>query len=289
MRRLGAAVGGVLLLAACTVPAGTDGDLDDDWAAPPQPVSWRPDSGTCQRTGFTETVRLAGYAPVDCAREHLVETVHVGRVEGERLTVPPDGSAEQRAGYAECLDRSTAFLGDDWRTGRLWLGVAMPSRDAWSGGARWFRCDLWEIRRKGEPAGVLRTGTLRDALRGGGLRHGCTTAAVKNGQVQSMSPVECSRPHNAEFAGVYVAPDVPYPASRKDLDDLSVKGCRGVAARFAAIPDDGDLYFRTGLITEPFSAREWERGNRGVLCHLWLSRSVSRSMKGAGPTVLPAN
>ena len=45
---------------------------------------------------------------------------------------------------------------------------------------------------------------------------------------------------------------------------------------------------RTGLITSLYSAEEWAQGNRGIRCHLWLNRTATRSLKGAGPTGLPA-
>ena len=103
-----------------------------------------------------------------------------------------------------------------------------------------------------------------------------------------MAPAECTKAHNAEFAGVFGAPDVAYPKTEQERDTLAFNGCQGVIATFANLPNDGNFKFRTGMIITPYSQDEWEQGNRGVRCHMWLEKNVTRSMKGAGPAVLPA-
>lgn len=293
MRRLGlvraVAVGGcaALLLAACSRPAGVDGKIADDWSGLPDAKSWAPAANTCHASGFMEFPTYARYEPVDCAQPHTIETVHVGAFP-DRPTPPPEGSPERRTAYGECLTKSTDFLGDDWRAGRLWLGLAVPSTNAWTGGARWFRCDLWEIKSKDDQTDIGRTGSLKDGLRGSKpVGYGCYVAAVKNDKVESMTPSDCTKPHNAEFAGVFVAPDVTYPKTAKERDDLAFNGCRGVAARFANVPNDANFFFRTGLIITPYSEKEWALGNRGIRCHLWLPKNVSKSLRGAGAGALP--
>jgi hypothetical protein len=296
MRRVRLAAGALagvavsVLVVACSAPAGLDGELVDDWPAPPEATVWTPAAATCHSSSFLVAPTREAYQPVDCAQPHVLETVHVGQVSGgSRPALPPDGSPERRAAYQECLTRTTDFLGADWRTARLWLGVALPSTAAWQGGARWFRCDLWEVKSKDDPTEVPRRGSLKDALRGGGsLAYGCYTATVKNDNVEAMTAVDCAKPHNAEFAGVHVAGDVPYPKTDKARDDLAFAGCRGVVARYTGVPDDANFFFRMGLIVTPYSEEEWRQGNRGIRCHLWLSRTVSKSMKGAGPGALPA-
>lgn len=281
---LGAAA---LLAAGCSRPPGTDGRLADDWAAPPAPTSWRPVTNTCQPERFEEALPYPRYHPVDCADQHRVETVHVGAF-AERVDLPLEGSPERRTAYADCLARVAEFLGDDWRAGRVWLGLGLPTAGAWSGGARWYRCDLWEIRDKSDPADVPRTGSLRDALRGTRpLGFTCYLAAVQAEKVEMVAAV-CTAPHNAEFAGVFVAPDGTYPATDAERNTLAFDGCRSVAATFASVPNDANFYRRTGLIATVFSEQEWVLGNRGFLCHLWFDRDATRSMRGAGPGLLPA-
>ncbi|HET6212591.1 MAG TPA: septum formation family protein [Micromonosporaceae bacterium] len=286
-----AAVAGALVaavLAGCTLPAGVDGKIGDDWPAPPDAKAWVPEAGRCYAEGFVAAPTFQDAKAVPCTDQHLVESVYVGSFAEDRQTQPPDGSPEIRGAYGECLTRTTEFLGDDWRAGRLWLGLAMPSSAAWAAGARWYRCDLWEVKGKDDPEDVARSTSLKDGLRGSTpLRYGCYVATVKNDKVQGMSPIECTKPHNAEFAGVFVAPDVTYPKTDKERDDLAFNGCQAIAAKFAAIPNDGKFFSRTGLIVTPYSEQEWNQGNRGIRCHLWLGRNVTRSMKDAGPKVLP--
>jgi Septum formation len=278
----------LLAVAGCSRPPGVDGRIADDWAVPPSPATWRPAANTCQPARFDETVSFASYHPVDCTVPHRVETVHVGAF-GERDSRPPEGSPERRTAYADCLARTAEFLGDDWRAGRVWLGLGLPTEGAWEGGARWYRCDLWEIKDKSDPADVQRTGSLRDTLRGTRpLGFTCYVATVQAEKVEAMAAVGCADPHNAEFAGVFVAPDVTYPATDSERNDLAFNGCRSVAATFASVPNDANFYRRTGLIATTFSQQEWAQGNRGFLCHLWFDKNTTRSMRGAGPGVLPA-
>ena len=293
MRRVGslaaAVAGGVaaVLLAGCSLPPGVDGAIADDWPALAQAEPWQPRSGECHPSHFAGTPRLRLYRPVPCTEGHTIETVHVGAFQ-ERPTPPPPGSPERRRAYAECHTKATEFLGDDWRTGRLMLGVAVPTDEAWSGGARWFRCDLWEVREEDNPNEVYRSSSLKDALRGErAVAYGCFAATIKDEQVESMVAVDCTRPHNAEFAGVFEAPDIPYPKTEDEFDRMAFNGCRGVIARFAGVPNDRALSYRTGQIITPYAREAWEEGNRGVRCFLFLDRNVTRSLKGAGPGGLP--
>ncbi len=277
----------LLFVGGCSHLAGVDGALADDWAPPPAAQPWQPAASACYDTGFVDTPSLDD-EPVECADQHLLETVYVGAF-ADRATPPADGSPERRAAYADCLAAAADFLGGDWRSGRLWLGIGTPSESAWSGGARWYRCDLWEYKDRDQPEDVPRTGTLKGALRGPNpLAYACYLATIKDDKVDTMVPVDCTKPHNAEFAGVYVAPDVTYPATGKERDDLAFNGCRPVVAAYVNVPNDGRFYHRTGLITSLYSAEEWAQGNRGIRCHLWLDRTATRSMKGVGTAGLPA-
>ena len=105
-----------------------------------------------------------------------------------------------------------------------------------------------------------------------------------------MVPVDCAAAHNSEFAGVYDAPDVPWPSDATARGTMSARGCLSTIAKFAGIPDDANTRYRTGYITYGFGAQQWALGNRGVRCYMWRSdKTYSRSLKGAGPGVLPIN
>ncbi|MFJ6196053.1 septum formation family protein [Micromonospora sp. NPDC092111] len=290
MTILVAALAAGAVLAGCGTTGGLDGDLTDEWAALPAAGPFTPGAGVCQVGDFTDTVSLAAYEPVDCAVPHRVETAHVGVFPGERAGVPGVGSPELRGAFAECDTRATGYVGDDWRAGRLRLAVAVPTGPGWAAGARWYRCDLSELNTVEAAATVVtRTGSLRDALKGPSpLRLGCQRAKTGRGAgVQVLLPVECGTAHEAEFVGVWKAPDRPYPT--KDVDWLSLyAGCRTLLGRYVGVPDDADLRFRSGVVVRPPGPGRWRVGDRGVRCYLWLSdRTVTASLKGAGPAALP--
>ncbi|WP_433530186.1 septum formation family protein [Micromonospora sp. CA-263727] len=278
------------LLAGCSGSDGLDGDLVDDWAALPPPGPFTPAAGVCHEADFTDSVSLAGYAPVDCAVSHRVETVHVGAFPDGRSEPPPVASTELRTAFADCDKRAAGHVGDDWRAGRLRLAVAVPSGPGWTAGSRWYRCDLMEVSTAEAGATVvMRTGSLRDALRvPSPLRLGCQqTRTGRDGLVQNLVQVDCAERHDAEFAGVWQSPDRPYPTRSAEWAPFYA-GCRSVLARYAGLPDDANLAFRSDVVVRPPGAGRWRAGDRGVRCYLWLSnRTVTGSLKGAGPAGLP--
>ncbi|MFG1766696.1 septum formation family protein [Micromonospora parva] len=290
MTTLFAAVATAVLLVGCAGSDGLDGDLTDDWAALPVPSAFTPAAGVCHAADFTDLVSLASYQPVDCAGPHRLETVHVGAFPAERTTAPAGGSAELRGAFAECDTRAAGYLGDDWRSGRLRLSVGLPNGPGWAAGSRWFRCDVSELTTVEAAATVVvRSGSLRDALKGPtALRLGCQQTRAGAGRgVQTLTPEECGAQHDAEFVGVWRAPDRPYPT--RDADWLPLyTGCRSVLARYVGVPDNAELRFRSGVVVRPPGAGRWKVGDRGVRCYLWLSdRTVTASLKGAGPAGLP--
>ncbi|MFF0468912.1 septum formation family protein [Micromonospora zamorensis] len=289
MTTLFAAAVTATLLVGCAGSGGLDGDLTDDWAALTPPSAFTPAAGVCQAADFTDVVTLAAYQPVDCAGPHRVETVHVGAFPVERASAPAGGSAELRGAFAECDTRATGYVGDEWRVGRLRLSVALPSGPGWAAGSRWFRCDLTELTTvEAAPSVVVRSGSLRDTLKGAsGLRLGCQQTGRTASRVQTLAPVECGKQHDAEFVGVWRAPDTAYPTRDSDWSPL-YDGCRSVLGRYVGVPDDADLSFRSGVVVRPPGAGRWRVGDRGVRCYLWLSdRTVTASLKGAGPAGLP--
>ncbi|MEV0152627.1 septum formation family protein [Micromonospora sp. NPDC050686] len=280
----------VAVLVACATPTGLDGDLTDDWAALPAAAPFTPAAGECQLADFADPVTLADYQPVGCAVPHRVETVHVGTFPAGRAVPPAGGSTELRGAFAECDTRATGYVGDDWRAGRLRLAVALPSRPGWTAGSRWYRCDLSEVNTV-EAAGtvVIRTGSLRDALKGASvLRLGCQQTRAGGGrQVHRLLPVPCGTRHDAEFVGVWRAPDRPYPVAQADWAPLYA-GCNTVLSRYVGVPNDRVLPIRSAVVVRPPGAGRWGVGDRGVRCYLWLShRTVTGSLKGAGPAALP--
>jgi hypothetical protein len=134
-----------------------------------------------------------------------------------------------------------------------------------------------------------RSGNLKDVLKAGPpMAHGCFKAVLGSGgsTISAMNPVSCGTAHGAEFAGVWTAPDTSYEDFEKNTQRAH-DGCRGVVAKWAKVPNDGNIKFRTGTIIYFPNEAEWADGDRGVQCFLWISdQDLRRSMKGAGPGAL---
>ncbi|SCF26156.1 Septum formation [Micromonospora viridifaciens] len=286
-----AAVGATLLaLAGCGAPAGVDGDLTDDWSALPPAETFVPAAEVCHPT-IQDVGYLSGYNPIDCATSHRAETLHVGTLTGtdaSRSTPPRAGSTGRRAAYAECGREVSKAVGGDWRSGRLRLTVVFPSPQAWSGGARWFRCDLFEVVSLDDDSVTARTASLRNALTPGSpLALGCFEPKISNDDLEEMRPVACTAKHHAEFVGVYPFPDVTY-AEFKRSSTRAHKACRSLTAKYVKVPDNSDLQYRAGTIIYHPVEEQWNDGDRGVQCFLWVDdRTLTRSLKGAGSKGLP--
>lgn len=293
---IGAVAGGLALaMAGCSGPPdGVDGDLTGGWGGFPDPVGFTPEAQVCHPETHRPVVSVEHYDPVDCAAPHLLETFHVAAFTGEagEEDAPPEPDSWQwRAAFGQCEEQAEEFLGDGFRDGRIWLGVAVPTQQAWDGGARWFRCDLSELERvPGEP--VQREGSLAGALADDSeLRLGCYQVAVSEDDVvEERTPVSCDEPHRAEFAGAWRAPDGSYPDADEGGDAVEEvnDGCRSRIASFADIPDDGDVRFRVGTIVDWMSERDWNAGDRAFRCYLWLEdEELTESLRGAGTDALP--
>lgn len=295
LRWLIAAGAACLALTACAgTPAGVDGDFVGDWGSFPEPTGFVPAAQVCHEGPFQPTVPVVEYQPVDCAQPHLLETVHVGtfpKKVAARDEPPGPGSGALRAAYRECQEEAAEVLGADFRHGRLWLGVAVPSEAGWEGGARWFRCDLQETAEVyGEP--VSREGSLTGALgdaRDPDLALGCFTVDVDDGDVQEMKQVPCDQTHQAEFVGVYHFSSDEYPEiSDSQTEGLVHDGCREQVAEYVDVPVDNNLVFRTGTIVDWMSEQDWQAGDRGFRCYLWLpDRDLTESLAGGGTEALP--
>lgn len=284
---------GPLLVAGCATPEGIDRDLTGDWRPMPSAVGWVPEVGACHQGDYQTASSLIGYQPVDCQSGHLTETVHVGEFTqeaAERVTPPPDGAAEWRTAYQECDEAAADYLGTDFRHGHLWMGVTVPSVAGWEGGARWFRCEVLEIdvdtnelqTRVESLAGVL-AGESDLLLR-------CFEAETPDpDQVDRLIPTGCGEPHDAEFVGTWVAPDVPYlDQEDEDSHEQVHRGCLEEVAGYVDVPVDGNLQFRSGTITFGMREEEWDRGDRAFRCFLWLDdEDLTRSLKGTGTDGLP--
>ena len=284
----------IAVLAGCGNPGNVDGDLVNDWTPISAPEGFTPQAGTCHLASFAEAAARDAYETIDCALQHRTETVYVGRygVPASDADRPPaKGSAGARAAYRECDLKTTAFVGAPWRLGRLWIGVSHPTPDAWTGGARWFRCEVVEVSSIEDDGGLVqRAGSLRDVLKPAAspLRLACYAIQLDpTGAITTMPVSRCATKHNAEFVGVWYAPALAYPKKDSQWEKFH-DGCRKLIASYVGVPIDGNLEFRTGVVSLPGGEDVWASGDHAVRCYLWLdSAELTSSLKGKGAKALP--
>lgn len=231
---------------------------------------------------------------VSCTARHMSETVFVGEFTGAdaaRTDRPREGSAPLKRAYGQCLTGARAYLGDDWREGRLALLFQAPSGQLWDKGYRYFRCDVSEIRDSRQTV-VVRTGSVRGGLAGKRpLAAGCAvvTETADHKDVDSLADVRCSAAHDAEFAGYALAPDVPFPTSDKEYRQYGSVGCTRTVARFlgqSAGQYEADVRF-TWIYLGP-GKDEWELGDRAYRCWVFIEHGkIHASVKGIGSGPLP--
>ncbi|BAL92995.1 hypothetical protein AMIS_77750 [Actinoplanes missouriensis 431] len=285
----------VLLAAGCGGSGDIDGDLINDWGAMAAATSFVPVSETCHLSNFAVSGPRSTYEEADCEVLHRTETVFVGAYTGaaaESGEPPAETSSAAKAAYRTCDDKTTEYVGGPWRNARLWIGVTDPSPAAWSGGARWFRCEVVELDSiEDDGALVQRKGTLRNALstEGSELELGCYAIGLDGGgAIETMPAAGCAEKHNAEFVGVWEAPaDAAYPKRDATWEEFH-DGCRTVVAKYVDVPDDADLRYRTGVVSLPGNADVWAQGDHSVRCYLWLDGAeLTSSLEGKGTKALP--
>jgi hypothetical protein len=284
----------LVLAGGCGNPAGVDGNLTDGWGAIGVPTGFTPVPETCHLANFSTFGARATYEEVGCELKHRTETVYVGTYPSpaaEAADPPAQDSAGARAAYATCDAKTTAYVGGPWRTARLWIGVTQPTRAAWTGGARWFRCEVLVSSSVEDDGGLVqRVGSLAGALKdpASPLLLTCYRVLLdKDGKISTMPSAPCAAEHNAEFVGVWDAAEAGYPETTKQWDKFH-DGCRGLIAAYVGVPNDADLQFRAGVISLPGGDDVWELGDRGVRCYLWLdATTLKASLKGKGGKAMP--
>jgi hypothetical protein len=296
-RRTGLAAMGVavLLAAGCGGSGDIDGDLTNDWGAMAAATGFQPAAETCHLSNFAVSGPRSTYEEVDCTVLHRTETVYVGEYSGDaaETEAPPDRtSAPGREAYRTCDAQATEYVAGPWRDARLWIGVTNPSPAAWGGGSRWFRCELVELDSiEDDGALVQRKGTLRGAMNSdsSGLELGCYAIGLDSaGAIKTMPPADCGEKHNAEYVGVWDAPaGATYPKRNSSWARFH-DGCRVLVAKYVGVPEDGDLRYRTGVVSLPGNTEVWAQGDHGVRCYLWLDGAeLIGSLKSKGTKALP--
>jgi hypothetical protein len=281
---LGLAVG--LAATGCSRPAGVDGNLTNGWPAMGPAKVAVPPAGVCYDVPYT-TVWTGDFSTVDCAGTHRLETAYVGAFTGDdasRSAPPGLGSPALGTAYARCQQGASDYLGGDWHNAIVWLGLVRPSENAWSAGARWFRCDLVHYNDPYETT-IVERGSLKGDLTGArSAAFGCLATMQSKNTVLTASPIDCAQPHGAEFAGTFTAPDIPWPTDQAARTKLSDGGCETVVAHYLGFANSGQWNnSQIGWWDLPFDENQWALGDRTTQCFAFAftkSGKMIGSVKG---------
>ena len=248
---------GALLLAGCS--GSSQGSNAD-----PQQVDAveAPELGAC-RALTPEDVAAPTNATrtVDCGTEHTAQTFAVGQLPAEFDDAAYDDQEVGSFAYSECSTRFEKFLGADeslvMRTVVSWAWFR-PSEEAWSQGARWYRCDV--VGGGDQSADYV---ALPDDARG--LLQGriddrwlvCADGAT----VAAADRVPCTEPHTWRAVTTIKLgePEDDYPGDRlvevrtRDFCDKSVGAVLGYPVTYE-------------FAYTWFHEAEWEVGNRRSIC-----------------------
>ncbi|WP_432971601.1 septum formation family protein [Dactylosporangium sp. CA-233914] len=290
----------VLATAACQAPAGTDGDLADDWRPLPSPAFEVPDVGQCfdGQARFSFDPRFYRATPVACERRHALEVVLVGTVDGEAAAAaaPPEpGSAGYQAAYAACGKAADEYVGGDWHDGLLGIDVQLPTKTPWGGGQRTYVCTVYgSATAYGTMA--FRTGSLKGAMAGAApsAMHCLDVVAEQRADgwyqhLSAMTPIDCAKPHGAEYTGSVIVPGTTLPVGDK-LETMMIDACWAKVAAFLGLTQS-QLSSRSDIhITwDGMSQNQWQSGDHHQRCFAMVpyQRKVHASLKGLGKTALP--
>src|SRR5439155_26359728 len=126
-----------------------------------------PAASACYDKEYAATWYVS-FEAVPWDQSHQSETAFVGTFTGadaQRSSPPNADNPARKAAYLDCVKKANDFLGRDWHTAYVWLGLVMPSTAAWAGGARWYRCDLLKTNDV-EHSTASSSGSVKDGLRG---------------------------------------------------------------------------------------------------------------------------
>jgi hypothetical protein len=283
---LAVAAGAALALVGCSKPAGVDGNLTNGWPALAKAVTPDPPLGACYDKEYSATW-YGPFESVPCEQNHQSETAYVGKFTGadaSRESPPNSDSPARKAAYVDCVKQVNDYIGGDWHAAYVWLGLVLPSPAAWTGGARWYRCDLLKTNDV-EHSTVSSTGSLKDGMRGPRwLAITCINTVESNGQVQTESPADCAQPHNGELAGVAAGRDAPWPgdsAAQRQADTA----CEAVVAHYLGFSGNHDLNRSVGWLFFWPRQTQWDAGDRTFSCYAYAftkSKKIIGSVKGIG-------
>lgn len=255
--RLLAGLAGVLLVAGCSAD-GAGSDVDPEQVDAVE----APELGAC-RDLTPEDVALPTNATrtVPCSEPHTAQTYAVGDLPAELQDAEYDDPALGGFAYRTCSNRFQKFVGGDeslvMRAVVSWAWFR-PSEEAWSNGARWYRCDI--VGGGEHNTSYVELPTVTRGLLQGDVGDEWLVCA-RGRSVARAARVPCSEPHTWRAVSTIKLgePDDPYPGDRlvqvrsRDFCDSSVGAVLGYPVSY-------DFAYTW------FHEAEWEVGNRRSIC-----------------------
>jgi hypothetical protein len=125
---------------------------------------------------------------------------------------------------------------------------------------------------------TTRTSSARDGLRGARpLASTCYDFVNETKKTyDDMVPADCAGPHDTEFAGVFVAPDMTPPAQGDKQDAAGHGGCARVVAAYLGGTVDG---MQVATVYWGYDEADWDRGDKRVRC--FASKPGDKELKGS--------
>jgi hypothetical protein len=275
-----------------------DGDLTNGWPRYAPATPFVPGVGECHdyhaSTSVVELTSADTLEPCRSQRGHR-EVAYVGRFSGidaDQAEPPAGGSPSRRAAYEQCLPAVNEYLGGDWHGALVEFTLVLPTRESWQAGLRTFHCDLARKLTMFDNAVYPGIVSVKNGLRGSRpLALSCAIQDSRYDSVEITMDIACDRRHNAELAGLYSLPDVPWPGDPTRLAPLAESGCREVVARFLGFADARSWRNKevrmwwASVNGEGPDERRWRLGDRTVLCFAAThspARLIVGSMKDVG-------
>jgi len=241
-----------LALAAC----GSSPAITVDPAAMTLPVV-----GVCHSIDRGALEAKSNDAPaVACTEPHDDETFASGQLPGQFSDASYTDPALDVWAYGACHDAFASYLGTDdstaMRSMLTWVWFR-PSQEAWSAGARWYRCDI---------VGGVQSESLLDLPSSAkGLLHGASKdqwlACGRGGSVTTSIKVPCTSKHDWRAVTTIKLgePGDDYPGDA-EVQSKTQSYCSDSVDAWFGYPADFDYGYTW------FDEAQWNAGNRRSIC-----------------------
>ncbi|GAA3279182.1 septum formation family protein [Dactylosporangium vinaceum] len=253
---------------------------------PDIPAAGTPTAGTCYKVdadGAKAALPWPGEA-IGCGDAHTVELYHIGQVPKDLLHRLDDAKGEdvkvvQAVLYAQarrvCVVEGPAFLGGDWHAARVQIVAAWikPATDGFYG------CGVATVTGPAGDRFTPRAGSLKGALAG--------ASALAAACIADLQYVECTSPHDGEYAGVYTITPPEAPFDEAGVKSAATRGCTAVGLTYLGLPANADRADLSPAAVGPKTANDWLGSDQAFTCYLMSAKPLRSSVRNLGTAPLP--